>query len=364
MFFFPDVLLLSGARHCVERGSSRQNHARAAAFATFSARGPLGAALGMVLGGLVTQLSRYTWRAQFFLSAALAFATLVAGVQVIPADPPLRSTSKANVESNAKANSNANAEPNANAKAKAESNSKERKNSRFWFRRSSPTTATDASTSDSNSAIGRHCGDTHFRRNATGDGTSTRRRAQFCCGTQPRKDESAGGARASAQDWKDDAFWLASVASDDLDTDVDDADSGDAEFELPSFASSSMTLAPILRLMSSWMTSWRAILIDVDVRIILTHTILITRPTRTAMVMDTSRPGPVFCGGCSVLGHRRLTFTTRITYHIAKTDRVLEIMVRISNPIRLRFISDSYSGSDAPNSESDFRSDSDTPEFF
>ncbi|KAJ7670563.1 efflux transporter [Mycena polygramma] len=63
--------------------------ARAAAFSSFSAGAPVGGALGMVLGGLVTQLSRYTWRAQFFLSAAIAFATLVVGVLVIPPDAPL-----------------------------------------------------------------------------------------------------------------------------------------------------------------------------------------------------------------------------------------------------------------------------------
>ncbi|KAJ7765345.1 efflux transporter [Mycena metata] len=59
--------------------------ARAAAFASFSAGGPIGAAFGMILGGLLTQLSRYTWRAQFYLSAALAFATLLLGIFSSPA---------------------------------------------------------------------------------------------------------------------------------------------------------------------------------------------------------------------------------------------------------------------------------------
>ncbi|KAF8145372.1 major facilitator superfamily domain-containing protein [Mycena galopus ATCC 62051] len=63
--------------------------ARAVAFSSFSAGAPLGGALGMVLGGLVTQLSKYTWRAQFFLTAAIAFATLLSGIYVIPPDPPL-----------------------------------------------------------------------------------------------------------------------------------------------------------------------------------------------------------------------------------------------------------------------------------
>nr|GAT55166.1 predicted protein [Mycena chlorophos] len=60
--------------------------ARAAAFSSFSAGSPLGAALGMILGGLVTQLSPYKWRAQFWLSAGLAFATLFAAILFIPAD--------------------------------------------------------------------------------------------------------------------------------------------------------------------------------------------------------------------------------------------------------------------------------------
>ncbi|KAJ7064686.1 efflux transporter [Mycena amicta] len=57
-----------------------QPRARAAAFSSFSAGAPIGGALGMILGGLVTQLSKHTWRAQFWLSAALAFATLLAAI--------------------------------------------------------------------------------------------------------------------------------------------------------------------------------------------------------------------------------------------------------------------------------------------
>ncbi|KAK7039697.1 MFS domain-containing protein [Favolaschia claudopus] len=64
--------------------------ARAAAFSSFSAGAPIGGALGMVFGGLVTQLSKYTWRAQFWLSAAIAFAVLVLAIIVIPPDPPLQ----------------------------------------------------------------------------------------------------------------------------------------------------------------------------------------------------------------------------------------------------------------------------------
>ncbi|KAJ7278366.1 efflux transporter [Mycena rebaudengoi] len=65
---------------------------RALAFASFAAGGPIGAAIGMVLGALLTQLSRYTWRAQFFLSAALTFATLVAGHDIIPVQPDIPDT--------------------------------------------------------------------------------------------------------------------------------------------------------------------------------------------------------------------------------------------------------------------------------
>ncbi|KAJ7106912.1 major facilitator superfamily domain-containing protein [Mycena epipterygia] len=71
------------------------SRARAFAFASFAAGAPVGGALGMVLGGLVTQLSRYTWRAQFFLSAAIAFATLLAGMFFIPADAPSPSSASA-----------------------------------------------------------------------------------------------------------------------------------------------------------------------------------------------------------------------------------------------------------------------------
>ncbi|KAN0101245.1 Major facilitator superfamily domain containing protein [Tylopilus felleus] len=48
------------------------SHARSIAFATFSAGGPVGAALGCVIGGVLTQLSKEHWRAPFFLSASLS----------------------------------------------------------------------------------------------------------------------------------------------------------------------------------------------------------------------------------------------------------------------------------------------------
>ncbi|KAJ7104790.1 hypothetical protein C8R44DRAFT_334495 [Mycena epipterygia] len=62
------------------------SRARAFAIASFAAGVPVGGALSMVLSDLVTQLSRYTWRAQSFLSAAIAFATLLTGMFLIPAD--------------------------------------------------------------------------------------------------------------------------------------------------------------------------------------------------------------------------------------------------------------------------------------
>ncbi|KAJ7218209.1 MFS general substrate transporter [Mycena rebaudengoi] len=68
---------------------SSPSRPRAIAFATFSAGAPIGSALGMVLGGILTQLSRYTWRAQFFLSTALSFATLLGAVAAIDSDRPL-----------------------------------------------------------------------------------------------------------------------------------------------------------------------------------------------------------------------------------------------------------------------------------
>ncbi|KAJ7617255.1 major facilitator superfamily domain-containing protein [Roridomyces roridus] len=62
--------------------------AHAIAFASLAAGGPLGAALGMVLGGLLTQLTSDTWRAQFFLTAGLTVLTLVAGMLFFPNDAP------------------------------------------------------------------------------------------------------------------------------------------------------------------------------------------------------------------------------------------------------------------------------------
>jgi MFS family permease len=64
--------------------------ARSLAFATFSAAAPVGAALGSVIGGMLTQETSLGWRSNFFFIAALWLASAGGGLLVIEADPPLR----------------------------------------------------------------------------------------------------------------------------------------------------------------------------------------------------------------------------------------------------------------------------------
>ncbi|KAJ6509090.1 major facilitator superfamily domain-containing protein [Mycena vulgaris] len=80
------------------------SRARSAAFATFAAGAPVGGAIGMAIGGTMTQLTRYvatqslesqinkvpryTWRTPFFLSAGLSLATMIGGAFVFDADMP------------------------------------------------------------------------------------------------------------------------------------------------------------------------------------------------------------------------------------------------------------------------------------
>ncbi|KAF7976799.1 hypothetical protein HWV62_5654 [Athelia sp. TMB] len=61
---------------------------RSFAFATFSAGAPVGAAIGMTLGGVLTQLTAQTWRSVFYLAAGLSFFVLILGVFSIEADLP------------------------------------------------------------------------------------------------------------------------------------------------------------------------------------------------------------------------------------------------------------------------------------
>jgi len=62
------------------------SRARTLAFATFSAGGPLGGAVGVVLGSVLVQFAPISWRATFFLSAGLGGATALAAIFVIDAD--------------------------------------------------------------------------------------------------------------------------------------------------------------------------------------------------------------------------------------------------------------------------------------
>lgn len=62
------------------------SRARSAAFATFAAGAPVGGAVGMVIGGVLTELTRYTWRSVFFLAAGLSLAAMIGGAFAFDAD--------------------------------------------------------------------------------------------------------------------------------------------------------------------------------------------------------------------------------------------------------------------------------------
>ncbi|KZP33385.1 MFS general substrate transporter [Athelia psychrophila] len=67
---------------------------RSFAFATFTAGAPVGAAIGMTLGGVLTQLTIQTWRSVFYLSTGLSAATLLLGLFSIHADLPPAETDR------------------------------------------------------------------------------------------------------------------------------------------------------------------------------------------------------------------------------------------------------------------------------
>ncbi|KZP15059.1 efflux transporter [Athelia psychrophila] len=67
---------------------------RSFAFATFSAGAPVGAAVGMTLGGVLTQLTEQTWRSVFYLAAGLSAGVLLLGLFSIDADPPSAETDR------------------------------------------------------------------------------------------------------------------------------------------------------------------------------------------------------------------------------------------------------------------------------
>lgn len=67
---------------------------RSIAFATFSAGAPTGGAVGLILGGVLTQDSKQTWRSNFYLATGLNAACLIMGLLSIDADPPSTETDK------------------------------------------------------------------------------------------------------------------------------------------------------------------------------------------------------------------------------------------------------------------------------
>ncbi|TDL21101.1 MFS general substrate transporter [Rickenella mellea] len=64
------------------------SRARSLAFATFSAGAPIGGAVGIQIGGALTEFAPATWRAPFFLSAGLASLCFIGGCFTIDADLP------------------------------------------------------------------------------------------------------------------------------------------------------------------------------------------------------------------------------------------------------------------------------------
>ncbi|KAI9056747.1 MFS general substrate transporter [Trametes sanguinea] len=61
---------------------------RSVAFATFAAGAPVGAALGVALGGILTQLTKQTWRSTFWLLAALTAPCCIGAMLSIEGDFP------------------------------------------------------------------------------------------------------------------------------------------------------------------------------------------------------------------------------------------------------------------------------------
>ena len=82
------------------------SRSRSIAFATFGAGAPIGGVLSLLIGGALTQLTKYAlylllyplplltphcrtgWRSIFYFTACLAFACFAGGVLVMPPDPP------------------------------------------------------------------------------------------------------------------------------------------------------------------------------------------------------------------------------------------------------------------------------------
>ncbi|ORX39802.1 major facilitator superfamily domain-containing protein [Kockovaella imperatae] len=66
--------------------SNFEGRARATAFATFAAGAPVGAGLGMTLGGLLVTYASTTWRAVLWVTAGIAFVVFTLGLFTFPTD--------------------------------------------------------------------------------------------------------------------------------------------------------------------------------------------------------------------------------------------------------------------------------------
>ncbi|KAJ6498364.1 major facilitator superfamily domain-containing protein [Mycena vitilis] len=64
------------------------SRARSIAFATFSAGAPVGGAIGTQIGALLSQDTRASWRAPFFLFAGLSLLCFLGGLFTVDADAP------------------------------------------------------------------------------------------------------------------------------------------------------------------------------------------------------------------------------------------------------------------------------------
>ncbi|KAG2073084.1 MFS general substrate transporter [Suillus decipiens] len=64
------------------------SRARSIAFATFAAGAPVGGAFGVIIGGVLTQLTSTHWRSAFYLAAAFSAFTGVSGLISFDADAP------------------------------------------------------------------------------------------------------------------------------------------------------------------------------------------------------------------------------------------------------------------------------------
>ncbi|KAK7461297.1 hypothetical protein VKT23_008476 [Stygiomarasmius scandens] len=70
------------------------SRARTIAFATFSAGSPLGSTLGVIVGGVLNQVTSASWKASFYLNAVLAFLAIVGSIYSFEPDKPSRESDR------------------------------------------------------------------------------------------------------------------------------------------------------------------------------------------------------------------------------------------------------------------------------